>query len=127
MPDSQITAADSFLARARRALRRSPRSLASRALSSMQRRARKPWASVAPRLFTEAALLRETHASSIDDLWDRLKRRPFFMSPAMRAEWTAAFESRYPAARADVLQMADAVLRHEFDLLGSGVVSLGAR
>ena len=121
------TAADSFLARARRALRRSPRYLASRALSSMQRRARKPWASVAPRLFTEAAMLRETGASSIDELWDRLKGRPFFFSSAMRGEWTAAFERRYPDARADVVRTADAVLRHEFDLLGSGTVSLGAR
>ena len=86
MPDSQITAADSFLARARRALRRSPRYLASRALSSVQQRARKPWASVAPRLFNDAALLRETGAPSIDELWDRLKRRPFFFSPAMRGE-----------------------------------------
>ena len=127
MPDSQMTAADSFLARARRALRRSPRYLASRALSSMQRRARKPWASVAPRLFNDAALLRETGAPSIDELWDRLKRRPFFFSPAMRGEWTAAFERRCPDARVSIVRTADAVLRHEFDLLGSGAVSLGAR
>ena len=127
MPDSQITAADSFLARARRALRRSPRYLASRALSSVQQRARKPWASVAPRLFNDAALLRETGAPSIDELWDRLKRRPFFFSPAMRGEWTAAFERRCPDARVSIVRTADAVLRHEFDLLGSGAVSLGAR
>ena len=127
VPDSQTTATDSFLARARRALRRSPRYLASRALSSVQQRARKPWASVAPRLFNDAALLRETGAPSIDELWDRLKRRPFFFSPAMRGEWTAAFERRCPDARVSIVRTADAVLRHEFDLLGSGAVSLGAR
>jgi len=117
--------ADPFLTRARRALRKSPRHLAGRAAASTARRAQRPWSAIAPRLFTDAALLRAAGAASIDELWERQKQRPFFLSSGRRAQWTQAFDGMYPSGRADVVRTADAALRHEFDLLGSGPTSLG--
>jgi len=120
-----VTRRDSFFARARRAMRQSPRYVAGRALASVQRRARRPWASVAPRLLTDRALLHATGARSIDELWDRMQRRPFFIPAGARREWTAAFVDRFPDARAGIVRSADAAVRHEFDLLGSGPQALG--
>src|SRR6266508_3584318 len=116
-----------FLSRARRALRRSPRYLAARVVDSARRRVERPWSKVAPRLFTTARLLRETDTRTIGELWDRQKRRPFFMSPSDRDAWAAAFERTFRDSRAAVLAAADAALRHEFDLLGSGPRDLGDR
>src|SRR6266508_3174051 len=116
-----------FLSRARRALRRSPRYLAARVVDSARRRVERPWSKVAPRLFTTARLLRETDTRTIGELWDRQKRRPFFMSPSDRDAWATAFERTFRDSRAAVLAAADAALRHEFDLLGSGPRDLGDR
>jgi uncharacterized heparinase superfamily protein len=116
---------DPFLVRARRALRRSPRALAARAVGTVQRRARRPWSSIAPRLLTDQRMLRTMQASSIDDLWSRMTARPFFVSFDRRREWIDAFDRVYPHGRAQILEAADAALHHTFDLLGSGPVTFG--
>ena len=64
-------------------------------------------------------------AASVDGLWTAQQRVPFFLSPADREAWAAAFRARYPDGVTVVTDAADRVLRHEFDLLGSGCVSLG--
>lgn len=112
-------------ARLRRALHRSPGYLAWRALESARYRTRRPWAYVYPRLLTERALLRSLGAADIDALWDDLARQPFFVSAADREARTARFLQEYPDSRDALVQAGDAALRHEFDLLGSGVRSLG--
>jgi uncharacterized heparinase superfamily protein len=116
-----------FVARAGRAIRRSPRYLATRAVDALRRRARKSWSHVAPRLLTDRALVMMSGARSVDELWERATRRPFFFAPEQRETWAAGFDARYPDARAAIVRTADAALRHEFDLLGSGPVRLGVR
>jgi hypothetical protein len=119
--------ADPLFVRARRALGKSPQELAARAAGAVRRRAMRPWAMVAPRLFTTSRLLRMTGAASIDDLWQRQKQGPFFLHSSCREAWTRNFEERYPSGGDAIRRTADAALRHEFDLLGSGPCSLGPR
>ena len=118
---------DPFFVRARRALRRRPAYLARRVVDSVRRRARRPWLRTAPHLFTDRVLLLLTGAASIDALWRRQRERPFFFSPGDRERWTQAFTAAFPEARRDILAVADAALRHEFDLLGSGPTRFGDR
>jgi heparinase II/III-like protein len=114
-----------FLARVRRASRLPPRQLARRLGEMARARLRRPWAMVYPRLVTERALAKAAGAGSIDDLWRTLKAGPFFVTPARRDEWTRAFRDRHPGAVPLIVAEADRAVRHEFDLLGSGYVSLG--
>jgi hypothetical protein len=111
--------------RIRRAFKRPPSYFVHRLLGSAERRARRPWSSVLPRLVTERALLSALGVKDIDTLWDELSRQPFFIETAARAATAERFATRYPEARPHILRGADAVLRHEFDLLGSGPQALG--
>ncbi len=120
-----MTAAE-FTARAKRALRKSPKYLAWRGVEAIRWRAQRPWSSVLPRLITERTLLRQTGAPDVDALWSSLASRPFFLSPPDRQQWARTFEREYGSSRDRIIEDADRVLRHEFDLLGSGPVALGA-
>ena len=115
-----------FAARAKRALGKSPRYLAARGVDAVRSRVQRPWSSVLPKLVTERSLLRQAGAADVDALWTALQQRPFFLSPSCRPEWVAAFDREYgTAARDRIVADADRSIRHEFDLLGSGPVSLG--
>jgi hypothetical protein len=116
-----------FAARAKRALRKSPRYLAARGIEAIRWRAQRPWSAVVPKLVTVRTLLRESGASDVDELWNSLAARPFFLSPDHRDSWTHVFEREYPGLRERIVADADRCLRHEFDLLGSGPVALGER
>lgn len=116
-----------LLARARRAARKSPRELASRLAEIGWAQLQRPWSRVYPHVLTERALLKLAGAPSVDALWQRQQARPFFVSPDRRADWTRAFRDRYPDASAAILNAADRVVRHEFDLLGSGCVTLSPK
>jgi hypothetical protein len=111
-------------ARLRRALRRSPRYLAWRAGESIRWRTRRPWSALYPRLLTDRRLLSLMHAGDVDALWARLARQPFFLAADSREATAAEFAAAYGDA-ADIIERAEAALRHEFDLLGSGPVCLG--
>jgi hypothetical protein len=111
----------------RRALRSSPRHLARRLADSAIRRTRRPWSYLYSRLLTERSLLSALGARGVDDLWRDLARRPFFVSAEHRRQAAARFEVEYPEARPGIVLAADRVLRHEFDLLGSGPQLLGTR
>ena len=87
----------------------------------------RPWTRVHPGLFSDARLLGQTSAPSIDALWTALARAPFFLHAADREARRQAFAARYPHATQPIVAAADRVLRHEFDLLGSGPCSLGDR
>jgi Heparinase II/III-like protein/Heparinase II/III N-terminus len=88
-------------------------------------RLRRPWSNVYPRLITPASIAAAAGAPSIDALWETQRRATFFFSPADREHWAQAFRTRNPDGVNAVMAAADRVLRHEFDLLGSGCVSLG--
>jgi len=64
-------------------------------------------------------------AESTDAYWARLQRAPFFISIAERTQMAEAFRARYPDAAVVIVDAANRVLRHEFDLLGSGRINLG--
>ena len=113
-----------FLDRLRRASRKTPSQLAVRLAEMAAAQLQQPWAVVYPHLQTDRALLKAAGASSIDALWETQLLAPFFVSPARRETVTQAFHARYPDAPAAIIAAADRALRHEFDLLGSGCVTL---
>lgn len=116
-----------FVERLRRASRKTPRQLASRLIEMGTARLQEPWAGVYPYVLTEGALLRATGAASIDALWTAQQNAPFFISSRDADEWARIFRSRYQGEARTIVEAADRVLRHEFDLLGSGCVNLGPR
>src|SRR4029078_8228357 len=87
---------------------------------------KRPWANVYPRLLSDQRILGGSGAASLDGLWDRQARDTvFFLRPEDRAAWTTEFRARFPDEAREIIAVADAALRHEFDLLGSGPVALG--
>jgi hypothetical protein len=90
-------------------------------------RLRRPWSRVHPQFVTPSRVAAAAGARSIDVLWERLQQESFFFSAADRARWTRAFQTRYPDRASVLVNTAERALRHEFDLLGSGCVSLGSR
>ncbi|HJZ78057.1 MAG TPA: alginate lyase family protein [Vicinamibacterales bacterium] len=117
---------DSLLTRARRASQRSPRYIAGRLREIAADRLRRPWSNIYPHLLTPGVVVRAAGAASVDDLWQRLQLVPFFFASSDRDLWVRDFDARFPEKRAEILAAADRVLRHEFDLLGSGGVLLGS-
>lgn len=118
---------DSFVVRAGRLLRRPPRQIAQRVIDAAERRARRPWTHVYPRLLTDRALLRATGAADVDALWAAAAARPFFVTPGTARDTAERFSKAFPDAKAVIVAGAEKLLRHEFDLLGSGPVRLGDR
>ena len=118
---------DGVRSRLHRALRRSPRYLVWRAIDSARRRARRPWAYLYPRLLTERALLVLLGARDVDRLWSELAEQPFFVASSGRSAIVKRFTAEYPDGHLDITRAAEARLRHEFDLLGSGPRQLGTR
>ncbi len=110
---------------ARRALRRRPRHVLGRIGRELARQGRRPWSWIRPRLLTDSALLRMTRGTSVDALWERQAATPFFVDAAEQEASARRFLEAFPGASRDVVQAAEAVLRHELDLLGSGPVALG--
>jgi uncharacterized heparinase superfamily protein len=76
-------------------------------------------------LLTGSALLRALDADSVDALWERQRQQPFFFSVDDREKYARAFARHFPDAVRGVVEAADRVLAHEFDLLGSGPTLLG--
>jgi hypothetical protein len=75
---------------------------------------------------TDRALLVLLGARDVDELWSSLASQPFFIAEGDRGRYASDFAARPAAFRDEVVRRADAVLRHEFDLLGSGRQQLGA-
>jgi uncharacterized heparinase superfamily protein len=111
--------------RLRRALRRSPGYLAWRAIDSAKRRVRRPWSYVYPRLLTDRAFLAALGARDVDQLWGDLAEQPFFVSTSERSRVVERFVAEYPDGRVAIERAGSAIMRHEFDLLGSGPQQLG--
>jgi hypothetical protein len=120
-----VSGLSDLVRRGRRALRLPPRLVAHRLVEAAAKKARRPWDFVHPALVTERALLRATGARSVDALWTSRRRSPFFLGdPRATAQ---AFRARFPSGADAVMTRADRVLRHEFDLLGSGSVQFNGR
>jgi uncharacterized heparinase superfamily protein len=111
--------------RIRKALHRKPRYVLDRLARELVRQGRRPWSRIRPRLLTDRILLQRMHADSLGDLWERQDATPFFVEAAGREASRRGFLETYPGAESDIVLAAEAVLRHEFDLLGSGPVTLG--
>ena len=95
-------------------------------MDSARHRARRPWAYLYPRLLTDRAFLGSLGASDVDRLWDDLAAEPFFIRADDRAKTAGVFAASYAGGAAAIARAADAVIRHEFDLLGSGPQTLGS-
>ena len=115
-----------FADRLVRVLRRGPRYLVRRVADSAKRRARRPWSYLYPHLLSDRVLLKALGADDVDRAWDDLAAQPFFISAADCENAAARFRSEYPDASAAVMHAAESVIRHDFDLLGSGARALGA-
>jgi len=115
-----------FIARVKRASRRSPDYIARRLVDMGAQRLRRPWSNIYPHLITPARVAAACGAASVDLLWDAQQGVPFFLSPSDRDRWMGVFRARYPDSVATILASADRVVRHEFDLLGSGCIALGS-
>lgn len=111
---------------ARKAFAKPPAHTLRRLGEEVARVAWRPWTRVYPGLLTEGRVVREAGAPSIDVLWQELSEAPFFLHPRDRERWITAFLDRYPGARQEIIAAADRVLRHEFDLLGSGLCALAS-
>ena len=121
MSASRLRRLASFAAKA---VHRPPGFVLRRAIIEARRQVRRPLSRWRRPLSAER-LLAATGTGSIDALWERVARAPFFLQAADRARMAAAFTAQHPAAVDVVLARAEAVLRHEFDLLGSGPCALG--
>ncbi len=111
--------------RAGKAIRMPPRLLAARIVEEARTQTRRPWSLLYPRLLGDRAVL--NGAPDFDALWDRQMTAPFFVRPADRASHAAAFRGRYQDEVGAGMATAEAAMRHEFDLLGSGVRALGKK
>jgi len=116
-----------FIARGRKALRMPPRKLLQRLAEEAEHQTRRPWASVYPRLLRDSVLFGSSGARNYDQLWDAVKASPFFLHASDRAAYAEAFRHRFPDEVAAIVATADAAVRHEFDLLGSGPTPLGSK
>jgi uncharacterized heparinase superfamily protein len=74
------------------------------------------------RRLTQALLLRELEAGSVQEVWTRLALRPYYAQPFDSAE----IERYCPGATKRIFSAAERAVAHEVDLLGSGPVHLGA-
>lgn len=93
----------------------------------IRRVAWRPWTHVYPGLVSAHRLAREAGAVSIEAWWRELSAAPFFLRSSDRDRWTTEFTARFPDARVGIIEAAERVLRHEFDLLGSGPRLLGPK
>jgi uncharacterized heparinase superfamily protein len=109
---------------ARRGLRRSPRAIAIRLLSELKAETERIRGPVRARRFGERALLDETGINSLDRLWRTLAERPYLAQipprPRELARWC-------PNEEELILERGQRAVEHQVDLLGSGLIRLGAK
>ena len=109
--------------RAQKILRKSPRYVIGRVLQEAECELDRWLAPGRARNLDRARLLAMARASSVEELWDRLRRRPF---PAATARMdSAALDRTEPGESARVLEAARLACGRTVDLLGTGPVALG--
>jgi len=115
-----------WAAYAKKAAHRSPRYLAFRLYQELASHARRPWSRVRPGLLRASWLVRTNGSHSLSELWEALHHGAFLLDPKRAQEYVAQFRDRWPELPDRVMSQADAIVRHEFNLLGSGPRRLGA-
>jgi len=111
--------------RIRRVFNKRPDYIVRRVIAELSRQTDRWRAPLRAQRLTTAALLAHTGAPSISALWQRLCERKF-VCPVARVD-RAAYESLCDGDTGRILAAADRALAHEVDLLGSGLVKLGAQ
>jgi hypothetical protein len=88
--------------------------------------AERPWVRLRPSLLSDATICAAAGCRSVSALGEAFTEAPFFpVSGEAPATVAARLQAAAPAHVAAVLAAADGVMRHEFDLLGSGPRALG--
>lgn len=114
----------SVVARARRIIRKRPSYILERALLEAEGELDRWLAPRRERSFDRNRLLRLARASSIDELWIRISRRPF---PAVtRRIAPTELDHIEPGESQRVLHAADRACNRSVDLLGTGPITLGS-
>ena len=109
--------------RAHRILRKSPRYVIGRVLQEAECELDRWLAPVRARNLDRERLLAMARASSVGELWDRLRRRPF---PAVTARVDAAALDRVePGESVRILDAARIACGRTVDVLGTGPIALG--
>jgi hypothetical protein len=110
--------------RVQRVLRKSPSYIVWRVWQEGERELDRWLAPMRVRRLDRRRLLALAKASSVDELWDRLRRRPF---PAVTTRMDAAgLDRAEPGESARILEAARLACERTVDLLGTGPVALGS-
>src|SRR5437879_6184562 len=114
-----------FWWKARRALSMPPGYIVRRVAQDLAGEADRYFAPRRARRLDVRALLRATKAESVGELWQRLSRRPypFFAERISVTE----YEVLCPGDAQRIFNAAERAMNHQVDLLGSGLVDLGAK
>jgi uncharacterized heparinase superfamily protein len=112
----------STLLRLGRAFRKPPRYVAARAAAELRTQVERIRGPHRASQFDVGALLRATNSASLEGLWNRLASEPFLAHAARVSP--EVYERLCPRDLPRILGAAEAVLRHEVNLLGSGPVQL---
>lgn len=99
-----------------------PRTLARWVSDASRRRAELYVAPRRGRRFSVRALLDQTSARDLGELWAGLAERPY---PALTSAPDTDYDELCPGDRARILDVAERVLERELEVLGSGTIKLG--
>ncbi len=110
----------------RRAAGKPPAYLIKRGLQEIQRRAGRKRLLKRARRIDAAGLARRCGVDSCRQIWAALDPQGFLLNSAHRRSVAALLRQSHPGLVESLRSEADRILRHEFDLLGSGPVVLGS-
>ncbi len=109
----------------RRSAGKSPRYLARRGFEEIRRRIRARGLRRRIEAVTASEAARRCGAASLADIWKSQPFGPSRFSPAEREAIRALYAGAYAGERNALARRVEAILSHEFDLLGSGPTPLG--
>jgi len=112
-----------WLGMIRRGVRKPPRVILRRLGDELRAELERFLAPVRARRMTGGRLARLFGLSDLDALWMRLGQNPY-VSPVEPVD-VEAYDQLCPGDAERILRLAEQAVRHEVDLLGSGLVSLG--
>lgn len=114
------------LERLRQAAGRSPGYIARRSLTEIEHRLRSPSLRRKLRSLGPSDVARMAGAKSLSDLWKARTAAGFLYTAAEREELARLHrDARFTSAVKELEERVERILRHEFDLLGSGPADLG--
>jgi uncharacterized heparinase superfamily protein len=114
----------SLVAKVKRAIRKPPRVIVKRLGQEVSAYAERYVAPQRIRRFTLMRLLKKTEQQTLQQLWLFLSQRPYVSyTQVMDASY---FEALFPGESALIFTRAEHAMAHRVDLLGSGLIELGA-